>query len=235
MNNKDFIAIITELTTNLIKIWEYGKPPAHMENWGPHYTFPGSERPVSIGKIEAYFLHNIISCIHPLNVFEIGTGFGYSSWWIGHAMRRKGWFGSIDNFSEGKLEKERITFIKEAISKLELKKILYFYKAESPLDLPAIIQNRKLDAIFIDGHHYENAPINDFSHILEYTHKDSTIIMHDVQKKYTVNHALAYAEEHQWFVKRYITSCGIAICCQNKDFFSLYDKAYNLANQLILL
>ena len=236
MHNDLFLSIIEEINSSLTPIWKNGKPPYNCLNYGPHYIFPGSERPVSIGKIESYFIHNTVKISKAKIAFEIGTGFGVSSWWIGHAMRNDGeWFGSIDNFSEGEKIIERKKFIDESSHKLHLEKINHYFEAESPKDLDKIIGKKRLDIIFIDGHHYQDAPISDFKSILKFTTENSIIIMHDVQEKYTINNALKYAQEIGWKIKTYQTSCGIAICSRQNSFFAKSDQAYEKANKLSLI
>jgi len=233
LNNKKFLKLINFLVGKLIPIWETGKPPHNEKNWGPHYTFPNSERPVSVGLIEAFFLHNITKLINAKSGFEIGSGFGYSSWWIGHALRSGEWFGSIDNYSEGSNHLEKIKFITFAKETLELGNT-HYYNGTSPSDLKKIIGQKELDIVFIDGHHYQDAPLSDFKEILNFVNEKSIIVMHDIQDKYTVNKALDYANEINWQIEYLSTSCGMAVVSKNEIKCKI-NKAYYEAQKLKLL
>lgn len=221
------------LQSKLNEIWINGKPPNDHINWGPHYCFPNSKRPVSVGKIESYFLYNLTKQVKPKISLEIGTGFGYSSWWISGAIGETGKLFSIDNFSEGENIIEKRNFINNSKKFLEITNTTYI-EATSPNDLPFILGDQIIDLAFIDGEHYLNAPLNDFQGLNKYLSDSSIVIMHDVQKKYDVNKAIDYAVKIGWNCKLFKTSCGMAILYKELNVSKL-DKAFDLSNMLKLL
>lgn len=232
----DFLARINQLHSELDVIWPHGRDPVCSKNDGPHYTLRGYKRPVSIGRVEAYLLYNVVRLFSAHRGCEIGTGFGYSSFWIGAGIRslgRGGFFGSVDDLSEGMLGDRGTVFARRWAEKLELSEINDYYAGRSP-EVLATLSLDELDFIMIDGNHNGDQPMADYKGLKPYLCSDSLLIWHDVQSKYSVNHAVAESMKDGWSVVTFPTSCRLAISYCTMRGWNSAIEAYDMAKNLQL-
>lgn len=233
--NCKFLNQMRYLQTNLDLIWRHGRAPMNDPKEGPHWTIKNSKRPVSIGRVEGYFLYNLVRILNYKNVFEIGTGFGYSSWWIGSGLKKSEttcWLGSIDNYSEGEQSKKLLDFAIQGSNYLNLSSILNYFIGQSPADIDKCLGLKKIDFAFIDGNHHLSQPLLDYKGIQPYMNDLSCIVFHDNSKKYTVNEAVKFASKDGWIIKKFSTSCKMVLCLRSSKILSKVEIAYKLARRL---
>lgn len=211
----------------LTPIWEKGRYTGTLDGSGGHWVYPGLERPVSISAFEGAFLYNLVKSLKPKNSFEIGTAFGYSLFWVASAMSEQDekWLGSIDNLSEGGLKCLGQAFAKKNLVQLHAADYTELFIGESPQDLPKILENRKLDFLFIDGGHRNNQPDNDYQGIKPFLCDNSVIVWHDVHESYGTPYAIQQCISDGFELIELNTSCKMCVTYKDIRHKTLIDIA----------
>lgn len=236
-NNQIFLKKMTLVQEKLYPIWKKGRFKSCISNDGFHWRMKGFWRPISISSIESIILYNLVITLKIKKAFEIGTGFGYSSFWIASAIfnqyGKKGWFRSLDNYSEGKLGIKGYDFAIENSKFLGFDKISEYCIGKSPEDVNRVINNHIIDLIFIDGNHHGMQPLIDVKSVLNNIDENSVILFHDVNSRYNVKNAVNFLEDNGWKFLLFPTSCNLGICYRNNEI--QIKKAFNFATKKTLL
>lgn len=233
----EFLRRIRILQAQLTPIWENGRPPKIDPHEGPHWTLPGRSRPVSIGRVESYLLFNLVVHTVARKVFEIGTGFGYSSWWLaGGTAQLDGqrWLGSLDNYTEGTLGIDGFNFAKSGASRLGLADFVHYFWGNSPDIVSQSIGRQRIDLVFIDGDHLGNQPIIDYQAVVQFLHSKSIVVFHDATERYSVPRAILMAKKDGWIPIVLPTSCDMAVCIKDQTQRVLIEKSFQLARNFHL-
>jgi predicted O-methyltransferase YrrM len=146
--------------------------------------------------------------------FEIATAFGYSSCFIGLAMKKNaGHLISVDcyieefkenyHYSESEIAKlnlsenvpEGLSFARRQAKKLKIDDVVDFKIGISPYDIPKLIDQPTLDFVFIDGGHFGEQPTKDFLAVSPYLSKKCAVIFHDNNFNPYVFNAIKVAED----------------------------------------
>jgi hypothetical protein len=240
MNSKStqlFLKKISTIQDKLFLIWEKGRDETCLSNDGHHWRMRGFWRPISISLIESYILFNLVITLNVKKAFEIGTGFGYSSFWIASAIYmlhgKNGWFRSLDNYSEGKMGKIGLQFALENSKFLGIDLIIKYCIGDSPLNIKKTIGRKKIDLIFIDGNHHGDQPVEDVKGVLRNTDNNSVILFHDINSRYNVQVAIDHLIGLGWKFMIFPTSCNLGICYKKNE--DKIQKAFKNASQKILL
>jgi broad specificity phosphatase PhoE/predicted O-methyltransferase YrrM len=235
---EQFLKQIELVEDRLEPIWPEGRNPCVARD-GQHWTLAPFQRPVSIGKVESYFLHNLAALLAPDVMLEIGTGFGYSSIWMAAgaiaANILKPVLFTIDNQSEGGLGNEGLRFAREACRQVGVSRVIKFVHGSSPDVLATILRDRAVTLAFIDGNHHGQQPTIDFRGVSAFTHQKSIIAWHDVDERYSVPEAFAGAVAEGWRGRIFDTSCRLGITYRVTEQESLIEKAFESACNLMLL
>lgn len=233
-----FLRRMSAIHDDLHVIWPEGREGSCCDNDGRHYTLKNKDRPVSVGQVEARLLYNLAISAGVHNAFEIGTGFGYSSFWLGaaifHNSKDSGWLGSLDNYSEGGIGQAGHGFALSRAKFLELNKTIHYYIGNSPEDLSKFI-SKPIDLALIDGNHNGAQPLNDYKGLRPFFSDSAILIWHDVQRHYDVGEGLALAIKDGWSPIVFPTSCRLCVCYKTVSHWDLTLKSFENARELILL
>jgi len=224
---------IKEISRDLQPIWPEGRNLNSIAGDGPHYTLNGFDRPVSIGRIEAATLKNIAELLPVASAFEIGTGFGYSSLWIGAGMALSGrehlWLTSLDAQTEGRLHDNGRRFAQAAAETLGLSSIIHYVVGSSPADVPAVLTGRMLDLVFIDGNHHGEQPLADYKAVRNSVQENGLLLFHDVEPRYSVSDAISASLRDGWSFAGLPTSCRLGACYRTPRAFDCLLEAFHRA------
>lgn len=228
-----FLERLQRLEARLRPIWHNGRPPKNDPKAGPHWVFPGTRRPVSVGCAEAFFLSNVARASCAVTAFEIGTGFGFSSWWLAQGLegREGSWLGSIDDYSEGKKGRDRFDFACLGAKLLDMEDRMRYFIGVSPVDVVKAVGSRTLDLAFIDGGHHGEQPVLDYLALEPFLADNSLLIFHDVNPRYSVGEAVRRALHDGWRTVRVPSSCDIVVCYRRSDAISVVESAYLAATE----
>lgn len=233
-----FLEMLNQIHCDLEAIWPNGREADCCGADGNHYRLCGFRRPVSIGRVEARLLYNLTRRSRARRAFEVGTAFGYSSFWIGAAVRENrvndGWVGSIDNHSEDSAGENAFSFARSKAEQLGLSDIIQYYIGNSPQDLDAILVE-PIDIAFIDGNHHGEQPKSDYEGLRPYLTNSSFLIWHDVQAQYGVASGISAAIADGWCPVVFPTSCRICVCYRGQDQWKTLLTSYLAAEKLELL
>lgn len=230
-NADDFRQRIQYLHQRLTKEFERGVPPTDDLMEGPHWALGPGPGPRSVGRVEAHFLYNIAHLITARTFFEIGTGFGYSSWWLGAGLlpSAERWGGSLDRYSVNSPGIAALEFARTGARVLGLDAFINYFIGESPAAVPGCIGNRTLDIALIDGYHRGDQPRLDYEAVREHLAQDAIMIFHDVRPPYSVELAVQMAEQEGWIRRHLHTSCSMAACARVRSLLPAIDEAYQRA------
>jgi len=207
---------IAKVQLKLQPIWPDGRREKNSWGDGGHWTLPGFSRPVSVSRLEALFLFNLAAALRARNAFEIGTGFGYSSLWLGagisHCQLSSGWLGSLESQEEGGIGSKGLEFARWASRVMGLSEVVEYFKGHSPEDVPSCVESKSLDLVFIDGNHHGTQPLRDYLGVRAFLASRAVVIWHDVEERYGVPSAVAKSSEDGFQIQILDTSCRIAVC-----------------------
>lgn len=236
--NTPFLTSLEPVHAELQAIWPGGRESSCCPNDGRHYTMKGHSRPVSVGQVEARLLYNLAVSSGAKRAFEIGTGFGYSSFWLGAAIFRNhavdGWLGSIDNHSEGGVGQTGLEFAVAGSKLLGLDQTTKYFVGTSPVDLYKHI-SEPIDLGLIDGNHSGMQPSDDYQGLKPFLSDSSLLIWHDVQSRYTVGAGLAAAIKDGWSPIVFPTSCRLCVCYKRLSDWDLAMSSFEAAKLLSLV
>lgn len=135
-------------------------------------------------------LSHIVSYSHPHTVIELGTSLGVSSAYIATALDPDVRFVSIEG------EPEIHSIAKENLRSLDLKANL---RCGLFIDvLPDILEEfKRVDLIFIDGHHDYDATMEYFQTALPYCHTGSVLIFDDINWSAGMQRAWKRIQSHK--------------------------------------
>jgi predicted O-methyltransferase YrrM len=153
--------------------------------------------------------------------FEIATGFGYSTAFLGLAFQKTG--GKcisldcyIEEFKEDYLYNESelisasekirseidigklpvgLDTAKSSAKRLGVENVIDFKVGLSPNDVPKVIGERKIDFAFIDGGHFGEQPTKDFLAVFPYLSDKCAVLFHDNNGNPYVQKAVIEAEK----------------------------------------
>jgi broad specificity phosphatase PhoE/predicted O-methyltransferase YrrM len=232
----EFLRRIDSVQRRLKGIWPEGRNPCP-SNDGMHWTLPPFDRPVSVGRVESYFLYNLAALVAPAITIEVGTGFGYSTLWLagGAAVRRPcSILYSIDNRSEGGLGYEGLKFARAAARDVGIGNAIRLVHGESP-DVLLWLPIARVDLAFIDGNHRDAQPQRDFAGVAALMEASGVVIWHDVDPRYTVPEAFDRALAEGWHGQVFETSCRIGVTYRDPTSKALVAKAFEAARALRLV
>ena len=234
----EFPAALNVIHDQLEVVWPNGRESSCCPNDGRHYTMRGIPRPVSIGQVEAHLLYNLIVLNRVERAFEIGTGFGYSSFWLGAAMQRtnpeSGWIGSLDDQSEGGLGATGIKFARAGVKHLGLDSTVEYLVGVSPADVSRHL-SMPIDLAFIDGFHRNGQPRADYIGLRDWLSAKALLVWHDTQAEYDVGDGIATAMRDGWSPIVFPTSCRLCICYRQIDQWATALQAFDKANVLEII
>ena len=188
--------------------------------------------------MEGYFLFNLCYLAEARSGFEIGTGSGYSALWLSagivDASGTQGWFGSMDDHSEGGIGDAGHEFATRAILELGFENTVRLFVGTSPSDVQRFLDGRTLDVVFIDGNHHGEHPIADYEALKPYLEESAIIIWHDVHPSYRTPAAVAHAREDGFHTDVFATSCRIAVSWRVPSRRPMIMKAFEDARRLKL-
>jgi predicted O-methyltransferase YrrM len=226
-----------EVSRQLNPIWPEGRNPRSIPGDGPHYTLSGYRRPVSVSPIEAETLKSIAQSMPVVSAVEIGTGFGFSSFWIAAGMAVTGrdnlWLGSLDSQTEGVLKEEGVAFAETAAASLGLSAIIHYAVGSSPEAVPALLDGRELDLAFIDGNHHGSQPLDDYGAVMPYMKETSLLLFHDVEPRYSVADAVNAAMKDGWSFVTLPTSCRLGACYRVPSAFDCLLASFTQARMAV--
>ena len=238
MNIEIFNNKIEDLHSILETVWPSGREKSCTASDGHHYSLPGHTRPVSLGRVESHFLFNLVVAVRAKRVFEIGTAFGYSSFWLGFAVHlldaAHGWVGSIDNHSEGTLGREGFDFAHKTAEHIGLTGNIQYFVGNSPTDIHKYLTS-SVDLAFIDGDHNGLQPAEDYRGLKPYLENARLLVWHDVQARYNVKDGLSEAIADGWSPIVFPTSCRMCVCYKHYSDWTAAISAFQHAEQLTLM
>lgn len=228
------VARLREAERELLEeVWPQGRNPA--APWDGHHFVPkGLNRPVSISRVEALILSNLVSLSQVQTIFEVGSGVGYSAVCLALGLavtNRQGLVISLDNFTEGKAKPGDLSAIAQHLLDIVgLGPLVRFVYGTSPDDLPALLQGTHVDVAFIDGNHHGNQPLRDYRGLLPFLRGRSLLLFHDVDaSRYTVPEAVSDACDSGWSVYPMTTSCYLTALYKDASWKQVLDTSYDLA------
>ena len=212
---EEFLALMDGVHARLRVMWPNGREAECCENDGSHFALLEHSRPVSLGQVEARLMYNLVVRMNAMRVFEVGTGFGYSSFWLGAAVKRlhgsSGWVGSIDNQSEGSVGADAQLFAVENASRLGLAETNHYFLGTSPRDIERFLSGT-VNIAFIDGNHRDSQPSEDYIGLRPFLEVSSALVWHDVQSQYDVCDGISMAIRDGWSPVVFPTSCRLCVC-----------------------
>lgn len=233
-----FLASLNGIHAELDIVWPEGREPSCCDKDGRHYAMKGYPRPVSIGQVEAHLLYNLAVSGHVTRAFEVGTGFGYSSFWLGAAINRnsptEGWLGSMDDHSEGAIGARGLHFAASGARRLGLERTIDYIVGASPVDTQRHIVS-PINLAFIDGAHKAAQPRADYMAIRDSLSESAFLIWHDVRAEYDVADGVSAAITDGWFPIVFPTSCRLCVCYRHIREWDIALYAFDHARALSLL
>jgi predicted O-methyltransferase YrrM len=203
-------------------LWEKGL----LNPGGPHRRLRGHHYPISIGEDECLVFGKLIEHFRPEHCYIIGNAFGFSSAYIADVMHRSGGKSvvTLDNQSEG--AGQQSAAIANGLSeKLGLTSILRNKKGSSPQDIPATVEQKVHELIFIDGLHRHPQVIHDLEGVLPYSDQRSVIVFHD-SWIIGVPEAVARAKEKGFRCLWIPTSCEMILATRDPARFAELQKLF---------
>ena len=211
----EFLSGIRLVQERLTPIWLSGRRPDAIPGSGYHWTLPGFSRPVSVDRIEAFFLYNLAVALRIQSAVEIGTGFGYSTLWLAGGVYEvwgdEGWVGTIDSLKEGGLGAIGTDFAAWAVEYLGLGHVITRLVGTSPTDVAGLVGGRRVELAFIDGNHQGEQPLRDFMSLTRHLAARGVVVWHDFDKRYSVPRVVEKAAELGFAYRVFPTSCGVAV------------------------
>lgn len=214
---------------------------AQSASWdGGHYSLRGHPRPVSVSKAEAWLLALSVDALVAQSVVEIGTGFGYSTSWLGlGAMMSGGRVLSIDDHSEGSLGSTGAEAAVELLTACRVRDSVSLVDGQSPDDIPGCAGEAPLDFVFIDGNHNGGHPERDFRATADQLADTGVILFHDafwhsLDRRNTVHRAVERALADGFEMLAIDTSCQPVAVSRSRSSLELIRDAFQAAKSLTL-
>lgn len=228
-----FLRLIAEVEGHLIPIWPTGRRADAVSGSGPNWHLPTHPRPISVDRLEGFFLYNITIGTRARTALEVGTGFGYSTLWLGGAIHElwkgHGWVGTLDSGSEGNLGSQGRDFAAWAFKRLGLTPTVVLGAGTSPEDLAEFVGSRSIDILFIDGNHHGDQPRADFEGAYPHLSERGVVIWHDHEERYGVPRAVQTAESRGFSSHIFDTSCCVAISVRRRADTRIIEQAFETA------
>lgn len=230
---KGFLEGIQQIHSKLDERWPGGRVQLSDNLSDHHWTLKEQHRPVSVSTVEALFLFNLVDCLNAESVIEIGTGFGYSAFWMAAAIHKNtggsGSVVSIDDASEGGSSRAGLQFARAGAAILGLESVITFREGTSPAAIEELATD-SFDLAFIDGSHRDDQPTLDFEAVERCLSSEGVVVWHDVHSPYSVMRAIKYSESIGFYTMFLPTSCRMAVSCRRKS--RLTDARLALANAI---
>lgn len=180
---------------------------------GGHYSLCGYSRPVSVSAAEATMLAFATDILAAETILEIGTGFGYSTAWLGFgASLSGGHVISVDDHSEGSLGTVGSMAAASITRATEVNTFVDLVDGRSPDAVIEALSGRMVNLAFIDGSHNGDQPRLDFNVAASKLADEGVIIFHDVfyngpERRNTVYMAVDQAAKSGFALLALDTSC----------------------------
>gem|GEM_PF-2659228 len=184
------IETIAEIHQQLDPIWPTGRRQDAVAGSGPNWVLRGTNRPVSVDELEGRFLCEIVSQTNRKNVVEIGTGFGYSAFWIALGLFRTpksaGEVHSFDTLQEGGIGRKGHEFAQSIAEMCSFGQLMNFHIGSSREIGKNFLRPRSIDLVFIDGDHNDGQPYQDYLSLKPFLTDDAIVVWHDHDDRYSV-------------------------------------------------
>lgn len=161
--------------------------------------------PYSCSDEEGLLMYSLITANHLRRGFEIATAFGYSSTYLGMALKDVGGeLISLDCYIEESMESDRynqddlaasVVSVRRRVDRgepplglatasrladlLDITSTVRFEVGLSPRDVAAAVGGRALDFAFIDGGHHGEQPTEDFLAVAPFLGERCAVFFHD--------------------------------------------------------
>ncbi len=216
-------------------IWPDGRNPSI--DWdGGHFALKGHvDRPVSVSRVEARLLANLVTLLDCKNVLEVGTGFGYSTLWMAQGLSLCTAPASVitfDDQTEGDLGGLGIEVARTLWSRTHLERFVDFRPGRSPEALASLTDTA--DLAFIDAEHHDGRPLLDYQGVVPHLSQHACVVFHDVQAKYDVAEAVSRAEQDGFACVRLGTSCEMVVASRDSRSLAAAEISLSLARRELL-
>lgn len=207
---------------------------------GGHFSPLGRSRPISVSIAEARLLAFAVDAPAARSVLEIGTGFGYSTSWLGFgAGLSGGHVVSIDDHSEGALGHEGARGAADFVAGSRVSESVSLVDGRSPDDLPSVFGDGALDFVFIDGNHNEDHPERDYRAVAGRFADSGVIVFHDVfwpasKRRNTVFRAVERAIADGFKMLEIDTSCQPLAASRSAESLQLVGIAFEASKRLTM-
>lgn len=185
-------------------------------------TLPGHAHPRSCTDEEGFVLYDTIAAAGLKSGLEVGTGFGYSTAYLGMALQRNGGrLLSMDGYVEEALDSDEygpaelvqalaevaermergehpagLSFAAEQLSALGLDEVVSLSLGASPGSLREALFGRLIDFALIDGGRLGDQPLEDFTAVLGFLEQDRCAVCFRAgAREPSVLRAIAAAED----------------------------------------
>jgi len=167
------------------------------------------------------FLRDLVACIKPASVLELGTGFGASAAYMAAAIGN-GRIVTVDNYDGGYANSPRA--LEENFKRLGFDGKVRFVKSTTHKTCEALkVAGIKIvpEIVFMDADHSQDGLAAEYRNIQPLLPKDHIIVVDDVAvaipdvRKFVVETMEQY--EYCLTVKNF--HWGMAIACTNSDYF----------------
>lgn len=237
MSANEFAVRLSSLERDLLESqFETGRNP-HSTWDGGHFALPNTDRPLSVSRIEARFLANLVALVDAHVVLEIGAGFGYSSTWLAYGLSSCSNAASVytvDDQSEGSLGGRGFEVAETLWSGTGLRDLVNPVYGTSP----GILDNMpplQAEVVFIDGEHRRGQPLLDYRAAVRHLAPTGLIVFHDAQQKYEVNEAVSTAEADGFHLVPLQTSSEAVAATRDSVALSLVPVALSLSRRRLLI
>ena len=192
---------------------------ADMAGLDQSWRMSAHQYPWSLTDEEGLVLYDVITSNGLKSGFEIATAFGYSSLYVGLALKRNdGTLTSMDCYVEEEkgtyhyehkdihAEAERVrgriaagqppaglAIARQNVNRLGLDKTIRFEIGVSPQDVPRFVGSDPIDFAYIDGGHFGDQPLQDFLAIAPNLASKCAVCFHDNNSP-IIGQAVAEAE-----------------------------------------
>ena len=222
--------IIAEIHRQLDPIWLNGRRDDAVSGSGPNWTLRGVSRPVAVDELEGRFLSEIVTQTGRNNAVEIGTGFGYSAFWIAlglsHAPNSTGELHTFDNLQEGGLGRRGHEFARSIAQRCGFGHLIKFHIGSSREIESKTLRQRSIDFVFIDGNHNDGQPYQDYLSLKPFLEDDAIIVWHDHDERYSVPEDVNRMCHDGYEKLVFKSSCQIAVTFRESRWTETIRKAF---------
>lgn len=198
--------------SQLAPVWPEGRNQFSLWD-GVHQVVKGYSKPVSVSRGESLILGACTALGRAHNIFEIGTGFGYSATWFAigaSCLPIPGHVISLDDHREGELGSVGMVVAKSIAKDLGVLHLIEFVTGTSPQDVEMALHGTSPDIAFIDANHHDHGPMDDYQAVRGCIADGGLILFHDVDPtRYDVPIAVEEARVDGYTILDLNTSCHL--------------------------